>query len=689
MAEDKRIRVSADTTPLQEVRQAARELWEDLAQMEINFKQINDGVLQSIQKQIDLLKERNSLYTAFNLQEQTNTQQGQNNRNTGLIDPYTGRPLFDKTEGQGIRNADFEKALNVLDKISSDVTRIAETLEQDQRNQQNGLVSGEDSQPAPFTPAPLSNPTGGNPLQPPQQPNTPTGGRGGGFSLPTSLQGMMSRLPYGVALFGIGQMIGQQFQFQAMQYGAQNEFQRRNNVGKNPLLNMLSFGITGAKADEAEVGRLAAEQNDKVLKDYSALFGVSYNESLRRQITGSFGGNYNNLFNQTIGALKSRSDSYIRVSEGGETSRVVTGDKTRAEEANKAAGISKKEFQNWASTVLGLNITEFTKKITSLSRAGAKGSNTTDDDLKQLLLAQRLRGITDEQAEDVLRTTRFRRNEQGLTGAGVISAFDANLSERFAGRADANQLIASTLGEYLGQFNQIADRVLDRVGSVNTTNIVRSMTSIQNATGMEGKQLERVQNALMGNDISQDDTTQALLLRTARQLNPEGNLSDLQAMIEDMPNDPTGRLQKAFFRQIRQMTGGGEQMRHILKAIFPQLYMTDIIDADLGKITEDELFGKGRTQGAQYSDRSAARMVGNAERSTAGTMNRKIFEGYKNVMGGDQLKAVLESIEKPIPVFMTFEGAHLIMESIRSFTEILSDTPKALSRVLKNLTIEE
>lgn len=682
MAEDKRIRVSADTTPLQEVRQAARELWEDLAQMETNFKQINDGVLQSIQKQIDLLKERNSLYTAFNPQEQTNTQQGQNNRNAGLIDPYTGRPLFDKTEGQGIRNADFEKALNVLDKISSDVTRIAETLEQDQRNQQNGLVPGEGSQPAP-----LPNPAGGNPLQPPQQPNAPTGGRGGGFSLPTSLQGMMSLLPYGAALFGIGQMIGQQFQFQAMQYGAQNEFQRRNNVGKNPLLNMLSFGITGAKADEAEVGRLAAEQNDKVLKDYSALFGVSYNESLRRQITGSFGGNYNNLFDQTIGAPKSRSDSYIRVSEGGDTSRVVTGDKTRAEEANKAAGISKEEFQNWASTVLGLNITEFTEKITSLSRAGAKGSNTTNDDLKQLLLAQRLRGITDEQAEDVLRTTRFRRNEQGLTGAGVISAFDANLSERFAGRADANQLIASTLGEYLAQFNQISDRILDRVGSVNTTNIVRSMTSIQNATKMEGKQLERVQNALMGNDISQDDTTQALLLRTARQLNPEGNLSDLQADIEDMANNP--ELQKAFFGQIRQMTGGGEQMRHVLKAIFPQLSMSDIKKADLGQITEEELFDRGRTQGAQYSDRSAARMVGDAERSTAGTMNRKIFEGYENVMGAEQLKAVLESIEEPIPVFMTFEGAHSIMESIRSFTEILSDTPKALSRVLKNLTIEE
>lgn len=681
MAEDKRIRVSADTTPLQEMRQAARQLWEDLAQMEANFKQINDGVVQSLQKQIDLLKVRNSLYTDFTPQGQPNTPRGQNNRNVELIDPYTGRPVSGRTQGQAVRGGEFEKQINILERIYGAVSRIAETLEQDQRNQQNGLVPGEGEQPAP-----LPQPTSDNPLQP-RQPNAGGVGGKGGFRIPTSLQGMMSMLPYGAALFAVGQMIGQQAQFNAMQYGAQNEFQRRNNVGKHPLLNMVTFGISGAMSDEAEVGRLAAERNDKVLKDYSALFGVSYNESLRRQITGSFSGNYENLFDQTVGSPKSRADSYIRVSEGGETSRVVTGDKTRAEETNKAAGISKEEFQNWASTVLGLNLTEFTERITSLSRAGAKGSNTTDDDLKQLLLAQRLRGVTDEQTEEVLRTTRFRRGEQGLTGAGVISAFDANLSERFAGRADANQLIASTLGEYLGQFNQIADRVLDRVGSVNTTNIVRSMTSIQNATRMEGKQLERVQNALMGNNISQDDTTQALLLRTARELKPEGNLSDLQAMIEDMPNKP--ELQKAFFGQIRQMTGGGEQMRHVLKAIFPQLSMTDIIDADLGKITEDELFDKGRTQGARYSDRSAQRMVGAAERSTAGTTNRKIFEGYEKLMGADELKAVLENIEKPIPVFMTFEGAHSIMESIRSFTEILSDTPKALNRVLKNLTIEE
>lgn len=679
MAEDKRIRVSADTTPLQEVRQAARELWEDLAQMETNFKQINDGVLQSIQKQIDLLKERNSLYTAFNPQAQPNGLDGYNPRNTGLIDPYTGRPLSDRTQGQTVRGGDFEKQVNILERIYGAVSRIAETLEQDQRNQQNGLVPGEDSQPAPL-PAPSSD----NPLKPRQSDAGGSSGMGG-FKIPTSLQGILNALPYGAALYGMGQLVGQQVQFSAMQYGAENKFQRENNVGKNPLLNMFTFGISGALSDIKEVGRITASQNDKVLKDYSALRGVSYKSALRDQLAGGFDENADLLLDdlpiwasENPNKVDSRARKDLNSFDDFKKSRASR----RAE-----AGITDDEFQNWASNTVGLNLTEFMQRITSMSRAGAKGSNTTDDDLKQLLLAQRIRGVTDEQTDEVLRTTRFRRNEQGLTGAGVISAFDANLSERFAGRSDANQLIASTLGEYLAQFNKISDSILDRVGSVNTTNIVRSMTSIQNATKMEGKQLDRVQNALMGNNISQDDTTQALLLRVARQLNPEGNLSDLQADIEDMANNP--ELQKAFFGEIRKISGGGEQMRHMLKAIFPQLSMSDIKKADLGQITEEELFDKGRTSGARYNPEKAASMVGAAERSTAGTTNRKMVEGYEQIMGASDLKAVLESIEKPIPVFISSESSKSIMESIRSFTEILSDTPKALSRVLKNLTIEE
>ena len=57
MAEDKRIRVSADASPLQELRQNAQALWNDFNKMESEFKNIAEQTVGVIQKQIDLLKE--------------------------------------------------------------------------------------------------------------------------------------------------------------------------------------------------------------------------------------------------------------------------------------------------------------------------------------------------------------------------------------------------------------------------------------------------------------------------------------------------------------------------------------------------------------------------------------------------------------------------------------------------------
>lgn len=690
MADDKRIRVTADTTPLDEMRQAARQLWDDLNAMEMNFKQINDNVTQGIRTQIDLLKERNALYVQFNPNGQTNGRAPYQPSNIDNLDPNTGRtvptrPSGQTTPGSESRNLDptvFENQLVTLDRILDAVGRIAETLEQEQRNQSNGILPGGGGGAAPV---PQPAPTPGSPV-PPQAPGGKGGGLFGGKGIPTSLQGLMSLLPYGAALFAVGQMFGQQAQYETMQYGAQNAFQRQNNEGKHWLLNMATFGMSGAEADKQEIGRMAAQRNDRVLREYSALFNTSYEESLKRQMRGGFSDNYDALINNMSGRKTESNSDMIWNPETNKFDYVYTGAKDAKQAANAESGITPEEFQNWASRVLGLNLTEFAEKIVGLSRSGAKGSNTTEEDLRQLLLAQRIRGLSDSQEEDVLRTTRFRRGESGLTGAGVIQAFDTNLQKRFEGRADAEQLISSTLPEYLDQFNRIGERILDRVGSINTTNVVRSMTSIQNATGMEGRQLDRVQNALMGVSMSQDDVTQALLLRTARQIDDanggKGNLSDLQAMIEDMPNDP--KLQEQFFEQIRKMTGGGEQMRHVLKAIFPQLQMSDIIDADLGKKTGAELFRRGRTQGGQYYEGNVESKVGAQERSTAGTTNRQMVDGYARVMGGmEQLKSILESIEKPIPVMIYGDEADKIMEQLKGFSDMLRDAPTAFRRILQ------
>ena len=59
MAEDKKIRVSADLTPLQELRQGAQALLDDINNMEGRFRRLSGKTLDTIQAQIDLLKERN------------------------------------------------------------------------------------------------------------------------------------------------------------------------------------------------------------------------------------------------------------------------------------------------------------------------------------------------------------------------------------------------------------------------------------------------------------------------------------------------------------------------------------------------------------------------------------------------------------------------------------------------------
>lgn len=750
MAEDKRIRVSADTTPLQQIRQAAKELWEDLTAMESTFKQYNDGVLQQIRQQIDLLKERNSLFTAFdsNLQPippeiakkrdigtyDTNTErQGRKEPEPEIIEsplrpqrvensptevervvlPTTANPEFvERSElpvspGEGERTVEVsptesprlniddhipERQLAVLEQILAATNRIGDTIEQGQRNETNGVLptSPEGGElPAPITPE------GRNVPRPSSV--SPSSG-GGGFKMPSSISGLMSMLPYGAALFGIGQMLGKQSQYSAMQYGASDQFQRENNVLKHWLLNTVSFGMTGARASEKEVALNAARNNDRVVNEYATLRGTSYTGALREQYKANFGEDfYTNEKLATAGGSIPTAQGVAGVN----SANVVGALRNQTPNPNvtvptisvvnpaynrKVEG--QAEYRGDIANTLGLSMTQYFEKIIPLLRAGVKGSNTTDDDMMQLLLAQRIRGVSSSEQENVLRTTRFRRNEEGLTGAGVIQAFDTNLQKRYGGRPDENQLISSTLGEYLGSFNRIADRVLEKVGSINSTGIVSSMTSIQNATGLEGKQLQRVQGALMGADVAQDDVTQALLLRTAREIDPEGNLSDLQALIEDMPNND--KLQAQFFDRIKQMTGGGEAMRHTLKAIFPNLSYSDIKAADLENKTGAEVFGQGTKQGGAYSSANAQSKVSTLERSTAGTANRQTTDAYETQTlkeyGG--LKAVLESIEKPIPVMIDSEMPQRTLDKLTELYDIVKAFPTEFKKALSNMNIQ-
>lgn len=732
MAEDKKIRVSADASPLQELRQNAQALWNDFNKMESEFKNIAEQTVGVIQKQIDLLKERNALAGGMQggLPNDTPTE-----RRTTLIDPYTGRPLSGGggavtpgTSGRALNTQLTERQQTTLDKILSEVVRIADLMEKTQRDDTNGV---------------LPTGSGGEPPQPlaPETPDVPTLGQGGGaglfgkgFKMPTSMSGLMGMLPFGALIMGIGTILGQQAKYESAQYGAENEFQRRNNRGNHWLLNMLTFGISGAEAEKKEVGRNAATQNDRALGDYSALHRMSYRQALGSQFVDSFGDNVDYVTggNTSYHDYKMATDlSYRQKQEQKKANPPQPGTidldglvafptsqheaeawkdweysqkKQQLRNADKAGLVTDRdELPTWASRTLGLNMTDYLSQVTTLQKAGVYERNTSLHDVNQLLMAGKIRGLSEDDAASVLATTRFDRS--GRTGANVVQAFDTNLQ----GLGKSDQYIASTLGEYLQSFNRMAENVLNRTGGINTAGIVRSMTSIQNATGMEGRQLERVQNSLMGNNISQDDVSQALLLRTAREVaGPDAQLSDLQAMIEQMPEKP--ELQQKFFERIQKMTGGGEMGRQVMKSIFPNLSMTDIID--LEKATGNDvqkIFRRGRSTGAEYSEAEARSMVGDIAASTAATQNRKIKDGYEEILGGKgSIAAVVKAIkdEGPIPVTIVapapgsagsgsgqqggFPALQLTDEQLQKLREsVAAGTKDGATKALNNLTITQ
>lgn len=630
MAEDKKIRVSADLTPLQELRQGAQALLDDINNMEGRFRRLSGKTLDIIQAQIDLLKERNRVADEFN----------------------PGKPiLYPLTPGQAYRTPTGEKHGDptVSTRLLEAVKRIGDILEAQFRNQQNGILPDD------------GNPDEGGGLIPPTTPYRGGGAsnvRGGNVRFPTSMSGLMSMIPLGALIMGIGTILGKQAQFGATQYGAENVFQRQNNIGNHWLLNMLTFGISGAEASKREVARTYAAQNDRALRDYTSLHAVDYKGAIGRQVSGFFKGSGDDVKVVDVQRERPLDEKTEGAYVGANIARAfgvnidpkqVYTPTTSTAELSIRTG-NNDEYRNWATDTLGLNITDFLQRVTGLERAGVKGRNTELEDIKQLLVAQRIRGLSDEDLAGVQRTTRFGRG--GMTGAGVVQAFDTNLQGFYRGMPDANQRIAATLSEYLDQFNRMSENLLSKTGSIEPENIVRSMTSIQNATGMEGRQLNRVQEALMGQNVAQDDVTQALLLRTAREIKPNAQLSDLQAMVEQMPGDT--ELQEKFFTSLRSMTGGGEMMRQVMKAVFPGLSMTDIVDLDNGKIKLDELFKKGTAKGGKYSDATAQAMVGDAEASTAGTDNRKILDGIAQTIKGGLpgLKEALESVEKPLPVMI-------------------------------------
>lgn len=321
---------------------------------------------------------------------------------------------------------------------------------------------------------------------------------------------------------------------------------------------------------------------------------------------------------------------------------------------------------SFAASDLGMDVSEYMGRRGSLLRAaGGKILGSQEDDTREmnsLMAVTRAYGLSDQTINQLQGSMRFAR--QGETEYGSSSNSPSAIIRLFENTMKELKLpfseIAATMDESLDTFNRTVTSVLEKTGSVDAGSIATILASVRASTGFEGRQLERVQSAVSGQRVSQDDVTQALLMRVAREVNPEaGTFTELMSSIEKMSEDP--ELQRAFLNKIEEMVGNEEQLRNVLKSIFPDLSYSDVVDLTKrrNEVAPEASLGDFLTQGgqrlapevsrgnegeAQYDTSIASRTVGTIEAANAARRNERIGEGGEALEKLTEINSKLEKL---------------------------------------------
>lgn len=250
-----------------------------------------------------------------------------------------------------------------------------------------------------------------------------------------------------------------------------------------------------------------------------------------------------------------------------------------------ATGMASREG-SYAAHALGMDIGEYGERRAQLLRASG-GRIRSASEAQSLMAVERLFGISPLAINALQGSMRFNTNER-TTGSEVISIFERTMKEL---RLPFEE-IASTIEESLTTFNQSTERILSRTGEVDAVRLTSALAGIRSFTGARGRQLERYQQAFTGQNISNDENTRALLMRSFFELNPGAQLSDFKVM-QDNWTQGKG-LDTLFYslNRLQELTGGNKQATFTaLEQMFPGLSATDIEGLFKGgnKINFDEL----------------------------------------------------------------------------------------------------
>lgn len=306
---------------------------------------------------------------------------------------------------------------------------------------------------------------------------------------------------------------------------------------------------------------------------------------------------------------------------------------------------------SYAAGALGMNVGEYIQRRAALIRAAGGKEETVAPvpETQSLMAVQRLYGLSDQSVMGMQGAMRFARTEEGQTASSsaIIRSFEQTMKQLQIPLSE----IASTMDESMTTFVRSADDILSRTGEIDAANIAAIMRAVRLQTGMEGRQLERVQEAFMGKGISQDEVTQTLLLRAVQQATGASTPSEAFAKMDDLTKDPD--IMREFLQILQQYSGGSlEMMRNLMKGAFTNLTWTDVNELTAGGNFDYEKIFETVRQAEQalqqrndptnrYEPTAAERTVTTGEKMMSAYENRMIGIGETNI---DRLGKILNAI---------------------------------------------
>lgn len=309
---------------------------------------------------------------------------------------------------------------------------------------------------------------------------------------------------------------------------------------------------------------------------------------------------------------------------------------------------------SYASSALGMNVGEYIQRRAELIRAagGKEATVAPVPETQSLMAVQRLYGLSDQSVMGMQGAMRFARTEEGQTASSsaIIRSFEQTMKQLQIPLSE----IASTMDESMTTFVRSADDILSRTGEIDAANMAAIMRAVRLQTGMEGRQLERVQESFMGQGISQDEVTQTLLFRAAQQATGSTTPSEILAALDDLTKGKGDEnVMKRFLDALTQMAGGSlETLRHLMRGAFTKSTYTDINAlTETGTLDYKKTFEmvKESSQALQaqndptnrYAPTAAERTVTTGEKMMSAYENRMIGIGETNI---DRLGKILNAI---------------------------------------------